>query len=87
LSSTTGTTTDPTGAKEQFDANLYFSNEFGNQIRIPFPIRMFLSYRVRIPIYAGYKRLFDNAVTTGAPVQPALVEDACAALKALHKID
>lgn len=123
----------------QFDLNLYFSNEFANQIQtqrtnlliaagfalvvlsisilsawylfrannfggtpieymklgpaaissiaLPFPVRMFLTYRVRIPIYAGYKRLFDMAAATGAAVQPELVEDARAALKALHKVD
>jgi hypothetical protein len=56
-------------------------------ITLPFPIRMFLTYRMRIPIYAGYKRLFDAAAATGAEVQPALVEDARAALKALHKVE
>ena len=58
-----------------------------SSIALPFPVRMFLTYRVRIPIYAGYKRLFDMAAATGATVQPELVEDARAALKALHKMD
>lgn len=56
-------------------------------ITLPFPIRMFLTYRMRIPIYDGYKRLFDAAAATGAEVQPALIEDARAALKALHKVE
>lgn len=58
-----------------------------SMITLPFPIRMLLTYRMRIPIYDGYKRLFDAAAATGAEVQPALVEDARAALKALHKVE
>lgn len=58
-----------------------------SSLALPFPIRMFLSYRVRRPIYVGYKRQFDMALATGCPVQPELYEDARAALKALHKID
>lgn len=58
-----------------------------SSLALPFPIRMFLSYRVRRPIYVSYKRQFDMAVATGCPVQPELYEDTRAALKALHKID
>lgn len=58
-----------------------------SSITLPVPIKMFLTYRMRIPIYAGYKRLFDMAAATGAAVQPELVEDARAALKALHKVE
>ncbi|SRR6266404_1076551 len=54
---------------------------------LPFPLRMYLSYRVRIPIYENFKRLFDEAAATGATVEPHLVEDARDALKALHKLD
>ena len=58
-----------------------------SMITLPFPLRMWLTYRMRIPIYVGYKRLFDAAAATGGEVQPALVEDARAALKALHKVE
>lgn len=56
-------------------------------IALPFPLRMYLSYRVRIPIYKGFKRLFDEAAVRGTRVEPNLVEDARAALKAVHKLD
>jgi hypothetical protein len=54
---------------------------------LPFPLRMLLSYRIRIPIYRGYKRLFDEAVAEGATVDPQLFQDARTALTALHKVD
>jgi hypothetical protein len=56
-------------------------------IALPFPLRMCLSYRVRIPIYEGYQRLFDEAASKGQSVERHLVEDARDALKALHKLD
>ncbi|MGZ8843097.1 MAG: hypothetical protein ACXW18_05505 [Pyrinomonadaceae bacterium] len=56
-------------------------------IALPLPLRMFLSYRTRIPVYESYKRRFDLAAATGRPAERDLVEDARAALKALHKPD
>lgn len=56
-------------------------------IALPFPLRMYLSYRIRIPVYEGFKRLFDEAAAAQIRVEPHLVEDARAALKALHKLD
>jgi hypothetical protein len=58
-----------------------------SSLALPFPLRMYLSYRVRIPIYRGYRHLFDEAAARGTSVEPSLVEDARAALKALYKID
>ena len=58
-----------------------------SSIALPFPLRMYLSYRVRSPIYWGYKRLFDEAAARGTHVEPHLLEDARAALKAVHKLD
>lgn len=58
-----------------------------SSLALPFPLRMYMSYRVRIPIYKGYKHLFDEATASGTSVESSLVEDARAALKALHKIE
>jgi len=58
-----------------------------SSLALPFPLRSYLQYRVRIPIYHGYKRLFDEAIATGTHVEPYLVEDARAALKTLQKMD
>lgn len=54
---------------------------------LPFPLKMYLSFRVRCPIYEGFKRLFDYAESTGTEVSPILVEDARKALSAIHKLD
>lgn len=56
-------------------------------ISLPFPLRAYLQYRVRRPIYQGYKRLFDQAIATKQRVEPYLIEDARSALKSLHKMD
>jgi len=58
-----------------------------SSLALPFPLRSFLQYRVRMPIYQGYKRLFDEAIATNTRVEPYLIEDARAALKALQKMD
>lgn len=58
-----------------------------SSIPLPFPLRAYLQYRVRIPIYQGYKRLFDEALATKTRVEPYMIEDARSALKLLHKMD
>lgn len=58
-----------------------------SSLALPFPLRSYLQYRVRIPIYRGYKRLLDEAISTEQRVEPYLIEDARAALKALQKMD
>jgi len=58
-----------------------------SSLALPFPLRSYLQYRVRIPIYQGYKRLFDEAIAANTRVEPYLIEDARAALKALQKMD
>ncbi len=57
-----------------------------SSLSLPLALRMFLSNRVLIPIYEGYKRLFDEAATLGTSVAPDLYDDARDALKALHKV-
>jgi len=58
-----------------------------SSLTLPLALRMFLSYRVRIPIYRGFKRQFDEAAALGISVDPDLVDDARDALKAIHKVD
>lgn len=58
-----------------------------SSLALPFPLRSYLHYRVRIPIYCGYKRLLDEAIATGQRVESYLIEDAREALKALQKMD
>lgn len=58
-----------------------------SSLTLPVALRMFLSYRLRIPIYRGYKRLFDEATLLGTSVEPHLFDDARDALKAIHKVD
>jgi hypothetical protein len=58
-----------------------------SSISLPFPLRMYLSYRVRLPIYRQLKRCFEKAAELGVDPDPELVDDARNALKALHKLD
>ena len=58
-----------------------------SSLALPLAIRMFLSYRVRIPIYRGYKRQFDEAAALGISVAPHVFDDARDALRAIHKVD
>ncbi|HXI26001.1 MAG TPA: hypothetical protein VNG71_19255 [Pyrinomonadaceae bacterium] len=56
-------------------------------VALPLPLRSYLKYRIRIPIYVGYKRFFDEALATKTSVEPWVIEDARAALKPLQEID
>jgi hypothetical protein len=58
-----------------------------SSLALPFPLRSFLQYRVRIPIYHGYQRLLDEAIATQTRVDPCLTEDAREAVKVLQKMD
>ncbi|HYW71376.1 MAG TPA: hypothetical protein VE961_10090 [Pyrinomonadaceae bacterium] len=58
-----------------------------SSLALPFPLRSFLQYRLRIPIYRGYKRLLDEAIAADTRVESYLIEDARDALKALQKVD
>jgi hypothetical protein len=58
-----------------------------SSLSLPYPLRMYLSYRLRGPLYEGYKRLFDEAAARGTEVNPKLVEDARKALEVIHKLD
>jgi len=56
-----------------------------SSIALPFPLRTYLSYRIRVPIYRGYKTLFDDALLKQIEVAPDLLDDARNALRELHK--
>jgi hypothetical protein len=56
-----------------------------SSIALPFPLRTYLSYRIRVPIYRGYKTLFDEALLRRIEVAPDLIDDARNALRELHK--
>jgi hypothetical protein len=58
-----------------------------SSISLPLPLRMYLSYRVRLPIYRRLKHGFEVAAKLGVEPDPELVDDARTALKALHKPD
>lgn len=58
-----------------------------SSIPLPFPLRSYLQFRLRIPIYKGYKQLFDEAIETRTRIPPYLIEAALEALKALQKMD
>lgn len=55
-------------------------------IALPFPVRMYLSYRVRIPIYKLFKSLFDDAAARGEQVHPQVLDDAKDAVKQFHRL-
>lgn len=56
-----------------------------SSIALPFPLRTYLSYRIRVPIYRRYKMLFDEALLKRIDVAPDLLDDARNALRELHK--
>lgn len=56
-------------------------------LALPIPLKMYLSYRIRAPIYEGYKELFDEAAARGARVGDRVIDDTRDALKSLHKLD
>ena len=58
-----------------------------SSISLPFPLRMYLTYRIRAPIYRRLKRRFEDAAKTGSEPDPDMVDEARNALKALHKLD
>ena len=58
-----------------------------SSIALPLPLHSYLKYRIRIPVYVGYKRLFDQAIITRTRVEPYVIEDARAALRSLQEID
>lgn len=55
-----------------------------SSISLPFPLRAYLHYRIRMPIYTGFKQLFDEAVQNGTRVEQVLIDAAINALKVLH---
>ena len=58
-----------------------------SSISLPFPLRMYLSYRLRLPTYKRLKRRFDEAAELGVEPAPEWIDQAENALKALHKLD
>jgi hypothetical protein len=58
-----------------------------SSIGLPFPLKSYLQYRTRMPIYTGYKQLFDEAIETRTRIDPKLIEAALEALKPLQKVD
>ena len=58
-----------------------------SSISLPLPLRMYLSYRLRLPTYRRLKRRFDEAAESGVELDPQLIDQAQNALKALHKLD
>jgi hypothetical protein len=55
-----------------------------SSISLPFPLRAYLHYRIRMPIYTGFKQLFDEAIENRTRVEQVLVDAALNALKVLH---
>ena len=58
-----------------------------SSISLPFPLRMYLTYRIRAPIYRRLKRRFEEAAENGSEPDPDMLDEARNALKALHKLD